>query len=249
MMWTVVVKFLSLVFNNLEKSLLIIAVCFAVGYSYLYNKEVQNREARELAQQGLPEGILSKYIQENRKLIKLVRDAEGKTRTEIIYVPDEGSVITITRERDVAIGKYEKLLEDIQKMDDVGEIEEAKKRLRELLSEVRKPPEVIVKDKGFTSRFGYGMLLGPGLGVKVDMGSDKDFDLPIMPVLDWKWGFWKRYSTIIQVNPKYIGPGITRHVDDFTPKSLHMTNLELGITGGFMFTGGKRLDIILRQNF
>jgi len=234
--------------KNIQVTLLIILACVAAGYSYLYNREVANRERLELISEELPPGILSKYIQENRRLVKLVRDTEGKTRVETIYVPDEGRVIVITKERDQAVAAYRELIEKIKKMTNAGEIEDAKRTLEELLEEAKRPPKVIVKNRGFTSRFGYGMIIGPGLGVSINTRSGK-LNIPVLPVLDWKWGYWKRFSATVQINPRYIGPGITRHIDDIMPRKLHMNNLEIGISGGIEFTGGKRADAYIRSNF
>ncbi len=83
----------------------------------------------------------------------------------------------------------------------------------------------------------------------------RSIDLPLVPALDWKYGFWKRYSSIVQVNPLYLGPGFTRHVDDFTPRWLHIENSEVGISGGPLFgegwplSSGWQAGITMRTNF
>ncbi len=248
-MLTAALKFLKLVLNNLERSLLIAALVAAGSFSYLYNMEVENREAGELMREGLPKGVLAKYVIRNRELTKMVKDAEGKTRVVKIYIPDEGKVTVITKERDQAIEEYKEVLERLKTMTDEEEIRKAKKTLDGLIGDVNKPPEVIVKNKGFTSRFGYGMTIGLDSSTEVDLGNDRKLDLPIMPMLDWKFVYWKRWSATVGVTPRDIGPGITRHIDDITPRKLNMKNLELGIRPAIEFTGGRRLDVILRNNF
>lgn len=237
---------IKLAYKNLERTLLIAALIGCAAFSYLYNIEKDNREMAELTAKGLPPGILAKYIQKNRELIQLVKNAEGKTVVKKFYVPDEGKLTVITKERDVALHKYNEIIEQLKQAKNEDEINNLKKKLDRLLEDVQKPPTVIVKNKGFTSRFGYGFAINPDF--KTTITGRRKTTLPITPELDWKFGYWNRWSVMIQVNPYFAGPAITYHVDKMSGR-LQFNNLEVGITGGFKWSGGKQAAILLRSNF
>lgn len=92
-----------------------------------------------------------------------------------------------------------------------------------------KPPEVVIKDRGFTSRFGGGIVYA---------GKP-------LPLLDLKWAYWRRYSATVGITPEFVGTGISRHIDDFTS----FTNLEIMGLGGLDWRGNLRLGLGLRTNF
>lgn len=244
---SVALRGVKLVFKNLQTSILVAAIAAAGAFSYLYNMEKATREQNELASHGLPPGILAKYIQQNRELLKLVKDAEGKTRVERIYIPDEGKVTIVTKERDEAIKKYNEILDKIKHAKDSKEIEKLKEILAELLDEVYKPPKVIVKTKGFTSRFGYGLVINPDFTTTIT--GRRQIDLPLTVELDWKFAYCGKWSALVQVNPYFFGPAITYHIVDIVPKRLHFNNLEVGLTGGYRWSGGTQVGVILRSNF
>ena len=92
-----------------------------------------------------------------------------------------------------------------------------------------KPPEIVIQDHGFTSRFGGGIVYA---------GEP-------LPLIDWKWAYWRRYNATVGITPEFGGIGLSRHVDDFTP----FENLEiLGIIGAG-WSGQPRLGFGLRTNF
>lgn len=92
-----------------------------------------------------------------------------------------------------------------------------------------KTPEVVIKDRGFTSRVGGGIVYAGEL----------------LPLIDLKWAYWRRYSMTLGVTPQFSGVGLSRHVDDFTP----FQNLEILGMGGLEWRGELRLGIGLRMNF
>lgn len=65
-------------------------------------------------------------------------------------------------------------------------------------NEPNKPPEVKIKDWGFTARLGGGVV----------------YSGKLEPVLDLKWFYWRRYGLTVGVTKNHVGIGITRHVDD-----------------------------------
>jgi hypothetical protein len=91
------------------------------------------------------------------------------------------------------------------------------------------PPEVVVKDRGITSRLGAGVI----------------YSGEPLPMIDLKWAYWRRYSLTLGLTPAFGGLGISRHIDDFTP----FGNLELVGFGGLDWRGGPRAGIGLRLSF
>lgn len=92
-----------------------------------------------------------------------------------------------------------------------------------------KPPEIVVKDHGFTHRLGGGIVY-----------SGKP-----LPMIDLKWAYWRRYSATVGITPEFGGLGISRHVDDFTP----FANLEIVGMYGVGWHGESRLGLGVRTNF
>jgi hypothetical protein len=92
-----------------------------------------------------------------------------------------------------------------------------------------KPPEVMVKDRGFTRRLGGGLISSGAL----------------LPMIDIKWAYWMRYSITTGITPEFGGIGISRHVDDFTP----FQNLEIQGLAGLGWGAKFRFGIGLRTNF
>jgi hypothetical protein len=91
------------------------------------------------------------------------------------------------------------------------------------------PPEIRIKDYGFTFRPGGGMVYCDRLLLEADA----------------KFAYWKRYSALIGVTQDFGGLGLSRHVDDFLP----FQNLELQGDAGLSWQGRLRLAIGLRMNF
>jgi hypothetical protein len=96
-------------------------------------------------------------------------------------------------------------------------------------NEPEKPPEVAIKDRGFTARLGGGVVYA---------GRP-------LPLVDLKWGFWRRYSATVGITPEFGGLGLSRHIDDFTP----FTNLEVLGLGGIGWHGDRRMGLGVRVNF
>ncbi len=95
--------------------------------------------------------------------------------------------------------------------------------------EPQKPPEVRVKDRGFTGRVGGGLVYAGEL----------------LPLVDFKWAYWRRYSLSLGLTPQFGGLGISRHVDDFTP----FNNLEILGIAGPDWNGDMRFGVGTRINF
>lgn len=92
-----------------------------------------------------------------------------------------------------------------------------------------KPPEVIIKDRGFTHRLGGGVVYA---------GEP-------LPLFDFKWAYWRRFSLTMGITPAFGGIGASRHVDDILP----FGNLEfLGLVGP-SWEGKLRLGLGFRVNF
>lgn len=140
--------------------------------------------------------------------------------------PDTKQVVTIYRDRIVT-----KLRDGPTKIEyrdrylpPEGHVEVVTK-----IDEPEKPPKIVIKDRGFTSRLGVGVV----------------YSGEPLPMLDLKWAYWRRYSLLLGLTPAFGGVGVSRHIDDFTPFS----NLEVVGLGGLDWRGGPRAGIGLRLSF
>ncbi|MBI4656492.1 MAG: hypothetical protein HY746_07090 [Elusimicrobia bacterium] len=96
-------------------------------------------------------------------------------------------------------------------------------------NESEKPPEVKIKDWGFTSRLGGGVV----------------YSGKFLPLIDLKWAYWRRYSLTAGITRQFGGVGLSRHIDDFTP----LKNLEILSLSGFDWNGKFHFGIGIRTNF
>lgn len=227
---------------------LVAAVITSVVYVHLYNEEKQTRETQELAAKGLPPDILAKYILKNRELLSMVKNAQGKTVVKTVYVPDEAQVTIVTKEKEDLQAKYNSLMDRLLNAKTPQDVTSIQNQLKGVVDQINQPDTVTVKTWGFTSRFGYGLVISPSVKTTIPYNGGS-LNLPVAPSLDWKWGYAGRYSSILQINPVFIGPGLTRHIDDYVPQFLHANNLELGVVGGIGWAGGKYIGLDLRNNF
>lgn len=234
--------------RKIERGALALLVAVAAFYIHQYDKERSLREVAEIAAHGLPADVLAKYTLENNKLITMVKNAQGKTEVRTIYVPDEGRIEVITKDRDAAVRRYNELLERLKVAKSTADVAAIVGEMGEITQDLNRPPEYAAKTKGFTSRFGFGIAITPGHSLRFATG-DGTMSIPMTPALDWKWGYWGRYSGLLQVNAFYPGPMVSRHIDDITPRWLHMNNLELGVSAGPGWTGGWGVGTHLRSNF
>jgi len=235
--------------RKIERIALVVVLAVAAFYIHMFNAEKALREQREIAEKGLPPGVLAQYVLENRRLTELVKNAQGKTEVRTRYVPDEAAVTVVTKQRDEAIAQYQALLEKLKAAKSPDEIKRINDQLKTVSDGLNKPPEVIFRDWGLTSRFGYGLAISPGHSLDLASDSGTRMKIPISPMLDWKYGYWGRYSALLQANLFYVGPEFTRHIDDVTPGFLHMNNMEFGFSGGKEWRGGWAVGTNLRSNF
>lgn len=235
--------------RKIERVALAATLVVAAFYIHMFNGEKALREQREIAEKGLPPGVLAQYVLENRRLTELVKNAQGKTEVRSRYVPDEAKITVVTKQRDEAIAQYQALLEKLKTAKTPEETRRIEDQLKTVTDGLNKPPEVIFRDWGLTSRFGYGLAISPGHSLDLNVSGGASMKVPISPQLDWKFGYWNRYSALLQANLFYVGPEFTRHVDDVTPGWLHMNNMEFGVSGGKEWTGGWAFGTNLRSNF
>lgn len=202
-----------------EHLVLVVALLIAGVWYHRYNTEKLARVNADIASKGLAADTLARYTLHDRELLQQVRDAQGRTVIHTIYVPAEGSVTEVVTKPDVVSGV------------------------------IIKPgaTTVVVNDWGLTSRFQYGLIIIPGSKVSLNYEGD-NVSLPAVPTLNWKYFYWHRWSALVGINPIFVGPGISRHIDDITPKFLHFDNAELGLFGGWNWSGGHSLGISLSTN-
>lgn len=236
------------ILRKIERSALVVLIAVCAFYIHRFNQERDARQTAEIAAKGLPKDVLAKYIMENNRLTELVKNSKGQTEVKTRYVADEGKIEVVTKERDEAIKKYQALLDQLKNAKTPNETKKIEGQLKDVADSLNKPPEINATTWGLTSRFGYGMAIVPGRTLTFIASDGNRLKLPISPQIDWKWGYWDRYSGLIQANVFYVGPEFTRHIDDVTPKFLHINNLEWGVSGGAQWTGGWAVGTNLRTN-
>jgi hypothetical protein len=156
---------------------------------------------------------------EKSKTEKLIAKIEG-------LPPNTKQVVTIYRDR--VVTKWRDGPTRIEYRDHYlppeGHVEIVTKE-----NEPDKPTEVKIKDWGFTSHFGGGIV----------------YSRKFLPLIDLKWFYFKRYGFTLAVTPQFGGIGLSRHIDDFTP----FKNLELLGLSGFGWNGKFHFAIAIRTNF
>jgi hypothetical protein len=237
--------------HRAEHAALFLALLIAGVFAHLHYKDVAVRDAQKLAQQGLPPDALAKYVVQQNQLIELIRNAQGKTTVQAQYVPDEGGVQILVKKQTELEAKYQALLAELHSTRSSATIAAIDAQISSVTAQLGDNlPQVTVQDRGFTSRFGFGMVVSPGHVIHYRTSSSGgSLDLPVSPEFDWKYGYWQRYSALVQVNLFYPGLEFTRHVDDVTPRWLHLNNTEVGLSGGPGWTGGWSGGLVLRTNW
>lgn len=156
---------------------------------------------------------------ENRQVQEMAAKIEG-------LPPDTKQVVTVYRDR--VVTKWRDGPTRIEYRDRYlppeGKIEVVTK-----LDQPEKSPEVVIKDRGFTSRLGGGVVYA---------GEP-------LPLIDLKLAYWRRYSFTVGLTPRFGGMGVSRHLDDFTP----FTNLEIMGLAGLDWDGQRRIGLGVRINF
>jgi hypothetical protein len=233
-----------------EHALVVVLLVVAAVFAHLHYKDVAVAQAQKLAQQGLPPDQLAKYTIQQNQLLELTRNAQGKTVVKTQYVPDEGGVQIVVKKQQELETKYQELLAELHQSKSSATTTAIDAQISSISAKIAQNlPEVTVQDHGWTSRFGFGLVTSPGHSIHYWVNSGESLDLPISPVLDWKFAYVQRWSALAQANLFYPGLEITRHVDDLTPHWLHMTNTELGLSGGPGWTGGWGGGVVIRTNW
>jgi len=241
---------LELWLHRVERCLIVALLGVTAFYVHLHDKDAAVKDAAKLAQQGLPPDQLAKFVLQQNQLIELVRNAKGQTEVHSTYIPQEGGVQIIAQNQQQLMAKLEALMAQLRSAKTSSDTAKIEGQINQIAAEVNRPPEAIPTTRGLTSRFGFGFVVSPGHTIRYrvsDGGSD--LDLSLSPLLDWKWGYWSRYSSEVQVSVFYPGLAVSRHVDDWTPKWMHMNNSELFVSGGPGWTGGWAGGGGLRMNW
>jgi hypothetical protein len=165
------------------------AALLAAGWAY--NHKERQLEAANARHAELAANLQAQITIRDNTIKILRRKPDGTTAAHQAFVPNEGGV-TVTHSTQPAQG-----------------------------SPIIKPPAgtpvdagsglvVYIKDKGFTSR--------PGFGV--------DFDgIKLRPYLDMKFIYYKRYSVAAGGSSGGLGVSVSRHLDDVL--FFHPQNIEL----------------------
>lgn len=100
-----------------------------------------------------------------------------------------------------------------------------------IISKDKTKTEVKIKNKGF--------IFKPGMGIL--------YSKKLYPELDFKWAYLGRYSSTFGITTKFLGIGLTRHLDDLLPFSPQ--NIEFQVMYGLDFDSGHILSTGIRINF
>jgi hypothetical protein len=237
------------IIQKVEHALVAALIVVSAFLMHKFSTERSLKEQALLAAKGLPPDVLAQYTYQNNMLTELIKNSKGKTEVVAKYVASESEVTVITKERDEATKKYQDLLEQLKTAKNPAEVKKIDAELKTVSDSLNKPPEISAPTWGFTSRFGIGMVVSPGHSLTYAVSDGTTFKLPISPVFDWKYFYWDRYSALLQVNAFYGGPEFSRHVDDVTPKWMHMNNTEFSTSFGPGWTGGYAGGVGLRTNW
>lgn len=206
-----VIKF---AFTNIRLALEVLMVAALLVAGWAYNRKERQLEATNAQHAELAANLQAQITMRDNTIKILRRRPDGTVTTHTVYVPGEGGA-TVTHSTQPAQG-----------------------------SSVVKPPSgtpvdvgngiiVYVKDRGFTSRPGFGF----------------DYDgVKMRPYLDMKFIYFKRYSMAAGGSSGGLGVTVSRHLDDvlfFHPQNvefyLHYRVLRMG--------GGSQGSLGLRSNF
>ncbi len=153
------------------------------------------------------------------------RDRSCELTAKLEGLPlDTKQVVTVYRDRVVTKWREGTTKIEYRYLPPEGKVEVVTK-----VDQPEKPPEVVIKDRGFTNRLGGGIVY---------VGKP-------LPLIDLKWAYWQRYSLSLGITPELGGLGISRHINDFTP----FENLEILSLGGLDWQGDFRFGLGMRINF
>lgn len=219
--------------NNWREILIAVLLLFVAYKTWSYNKLADKLRAAD-GGLALKEGEKAK-----------VRIGGGRAETgggvhgdePPPFIPPESSTDLVLKENKKVKAQLAALNEQIEKLLRSGAIdEEALKKLKEdrdKLSGELNELHAEFRRWGFTFKPGIGVVYAGGSG--------------FLPEFDFKFFYFDRWSLTLGFNKKFIGLGITRHVDDFIP--TRPLNLEVQGKVGLAYEGKYRLGGGLRANF
>jgi hypothetical protein len=216
---------------RLTLELALVGLLLFIGWRY-------NRAQDELSKSRLESGQLEEGLRQEIRVrngqLEVLRKEKGKVVVERVYVPPEGAVFIKQKDLEELHKKYRELLARAGQATTPEERERLQREIDRLMGELNKPDtEIVVRDKGFTLRPGFGVeWAGQGIG----------------PRLDLKWAYYKRYSFLVGGGKSGADVSISRHIDDLVwgrPQNVE-------VFGGWKFLrmpGASQVVFGLRANF
>lgn len=172
----------------------LVAALLVTGW--MYNRKATALDKTRQEAGGLEAELKQKIKIANGRIEVLTREG-GKVVYRDKYVPPEGSVVISRKDQEAQKAKIREVMDQIRAA--TGDKEALLKKLAELTAPDSGDDEVVIKDKGFTLKPGFGAdFANAGLKLRLDM----------------KFAYWGRYSLLVGGSQNGAGPGISRHLDD-----------------------------------
>lgn len=212
-------RILKFIIEKPREAIIIILLILLGILSYKYH--LKERKIQELiVKRGeLTEKLKSRITIKNDKVIIVYKDKKEIAKKKIIDVPPEGKVDIYTPKEGEKVDKL-KILEKIT--------------IKEF--EIPESSGTIVRAK-----IG-GLTFKPGFGIIYNFSSKN-----LLGELDFKFIYYRRWSTMLFVSKEFGGVSISRHIDDM----IFFKNVEVAIFYGVLFENMKKtqIGIGLRSNF
>jgi hypothetical protein len=210
--------------------LLVLAVVF-IGWRYNIQEE---KLSQAMSEHGQLEDGLKQEIRMRDGQIEILKREGSKTTVERVYVPPEGSVAIKIKDLADLQAKYKNLLLALSSATTIEDRDKLQAEINRLLASINNPgTDIIIKDSGFTFK--------PGLGVEYA-------GVGLVPRLDAKLYYFKRYSLLMGGSRNGIDVSISRHLDDILWGNP--TNLEVYLGYKFLrMYGASMVAFGLRMNF
>ena len=224
-------QMITAIIKNPKNALLVVLI--GACLTMYWKNDGKKRKIEELnAQLSVKPAVMKIY---NDRIQTVVKTKDGETKYVTKYIPPEGHVTISMEEKTKLEERYSELVDKISKAESAEDLARLKAELEVIKEELAKPPEIIVKDWGFTFRPGFGVLYNP---------ETNQLD----GQLDCKFFYFKRYSALVSFDLQYGSIALSRHLDDIVP-IFH--NVELDISYGFRYndTSDRIIRAGLRVNF
>lgn len=241
-------KIVDYFYRNPKDLIILILICVIV-FLVVINKE---KDKKIIQLQAKTSEQPQKIVQIKERIVYVSQKKnDGTVDKKEYYVPPEGEVTV--KEDSIPYDGYSEISPN--KYDSLGYPDEPKSKQESIVIEdgntfsypenskviistvvvregERFVSEVIIKDRGWCLRPGFGIMYSGELNA----------------VLDIKYYFINRYSALVFVTKDCAGLSVSRHIDDLFPR-LKLYNTEIFLGVGKNYQSGMTFGIGFRTNF